>query len=319
MIAALLIIVAQAAAPAEAERHVLAYEPAPVMRAFYATVESADTGQARARINGVVSARSVDEGDRVEAGQVLALITDPELAPLIEAARARAEAAQAETVAARQELERVQPLTARGDASQARLDEVRRRVGAAEGALEAARGELSSLQARQQRGSVLAPVSGRVLRAPVAAGTEVSRGEVIAAIASEPPLIRLALPERHADRLAALDTITIDLNGTQSGARIIQVYPEIEAGRVRIDLQPDQPFEGRFTGRRLRVSVPVEQDEALIAPGRYVIERSGLSYVNRAAGGLTLVRTGRIWPDRVEILAGARAGEILLPHEDAGP
>lgn len=316
MIAALLILVAQAGAPAGAERHVLALESAPVMRAVYATVESADAAQARARINGVVAARSVDEGDVVEAGARLALIEDPELMPLIEAARAQVEAARAEAVAARQELQRVRPLAARGDASQARLDEVRARVGAANGALDAAQGELSSLEARRLRGAVTAPVSGRVLEARVTAGTAVNRGEVIAAIASAPALIRLALPERHAEQLAELETIGLELDGTEVSARVVQVYPQIEAGRVRVDIQPTRPFEDRFTGRRLQVSVPVEPGEALIAPSRYVFEQSGLSYVNRAEGGRTLVRTGRVWPDRVEILAGARAGDVLLAPDE---
>ena len=319
MIAAVLILVAQADAEAEAERHVLALESAPVMRAVYATVESADTAQARARINGVVASRTVDEGDVVEAGARLALIEDPELTPLIEAARAQVEAARAEAVAARQELDRVQPLAARGDASQARLDEVRARVGAANGALDAAQGELSSLEARRQRGAVTAPVSGRVLQAPVTAGTAVNRGEVIAAIAAAPALIRLALPERHAEQFAELETIALDLDGTQTAVRVIQLYPQIEAGRVHVDIQPPQPFEDRFTGRRLRVSVPIERGEALIAPSRYVFEQSGLSYVNRAEGGLTVVRTGRTWPGRVELLAGAQPGDILLPHDDASP
>lgn len=64
------------------------------------------------------------------------------------------------------------------------------------------------------------------------------------------------------------------------------------------------------------MSVPVDQGEALIAPSRYVFEQSGLSYVNRAEGGRTMVRTGRVWPDRVEILSGARAGDVLLAPDE---
>ena len=45
-------------------------------KAVYATVESADTLVARARIGGTVGGLTVDEGDSVEAEEIIAVVGD---------------------------------------------------------------------------------------------------------------------------------------------------------------------------------------------------------------------------------------------------
>ncbi len=317
LLALALLAVEAGGAPAN-DGYRLEVESAPMERTLFATTQSADTPSARARISGLLASRSVDEGDRVESGQVLAVVVDPELASRINAARAQVSSAQAEAVAARQELERVRTLVSRGNASRARLDEVQRRAGAAEGTLNSARGELDSLKARRSRGEVLAPVDGRVLQAPVTAGSAVNRGDTIALVASDPPLVRLAAPERHAEALSTSDELMVKLQGGWSSARIVQVFPQIRNGRIEVDIQPEGQPASDFIGARVPVRLRVGESDALIAPKRYVFTRAGLSYVYRADAGLTLVRTGRIWPDRVELLSGAKPGDVLLPPEARG-
>ena len=89
----------------------------------FATVESTDVTTARARIGGTLQGLVVDEGDRIERGQRIAVVVDEKLPQQLAALDARIEALTARVDLAAVDLERIQALRARDTVSQARLDE----------------------------------------------------------------------------------------------------------------------------------------------------------------------------------------------------
>jgi multidrug efflux pump subunit AcrA (membrane-fusion protein) len=207
-----------------------------------------------------------------------------------------------------------------GDASRSRLDEATRRFRSAQGALETARSDLETLQARQERGRILAPVSGLVLQVPVTLGAAVDRGELIAEVTADPPVLRLAAPERHADRLAEADEVQIETPGGLATARVVKVYPEIVQGRVEADIQLSEAMTTRFAGRRVGVRLTTGSRTSIVVPRRFLTRRHGLAYVYRETGGKTLVQTGHAWSDRVEVLSGLEPGDrLVLPSTTAAP
>lgn len=293
-------------------------------KAVFATVESVNVVPARARIGGVLVELGVDEGDRVEAGQEIALVASESLALQIEAINARIEAAAARDSQAQIDLARAEELVGRGVMPRARLDETRTAASVARRELDAARAERGVLVETVSEGAVAAPAAGRVLDAPVTIGSVLLPGEMVASVASENYVLRLRLPERHARFLTVGAQVRVDapaLGGEAAAvARIVQVYPQIRDGRVIADAELDG-LGDFFVGERVRVWVGTELRTAIIAPSAFLETRYGVDFVRVRADGDAIhevaVQRGRPVEaegveNGVEILSGLAPGDVLV-------
>jgi RND family efflux transporter MFP subunit len=135
------------------------------------------------RVGGKIVARSVDLGDPVKAGQVLAQLDPQDLKLAQEAARATTQAAQVNVELAEADLKRYRDLHAQGFVSAIEIDRRESTLKAAKAQLEQAQAQ-AGVQANQAAYSTLtAPVAG------VVTGVEAEPGAVLAAGA---PVVRLA-------------------------------------------------------------------------------------------------------------------------------
>lgn len=293
-------------------------------KAVFATVETPRPAQARVRTGGTVAQLSVKEGDRVEAGQVIATVGDEKLALQMKSLDAQIAGLQAQLAQAKTDLTRAESLAERGTIPRARLDEARTAVDVAANTLQARIAERSVVERQLTEGEVLAPTAGRVLSAPYTVGAVVLPGEAIATIAEQNFVLRLRVPERHAQFLKVGDRVRVDgaeigLSGTHFGT-IKLVYPQIEDGRV----VADAAMEGLgdyFVARRIRVWISGGTRQAFVIPGSLVSTRFGVDYVrlqldSREATDVPVQR-GRPHPtpemsDGLEILSGIKAGDWLV-------
>jgi RND family efflux transporter MFP subunit len=292
-------------------------------KAVFATVETVNAVPARARIGGTIAQLTVRQGDRVEAGQVIATVGDAKLALQMKALDAQIAGLEAQSVKAQEDLARAQGLFERGTAPRVRLDEARTAAEVASTALRARTAERSVIEQQLSEGQVLAPAAGRVLKVPLTAGSVVLPGEVIATVAERGFVLRLRVPERHARFLKAGDTVRIDgAEIGQSGARfgrIVLVYPQIEDGRVVADAAVEG-LGDYFVSERIRVWISGGERKAFVVPARFVSTRFGVDYVTvrRDQGTIEVpVQRGRElprpdMPDGVEVLSGLRAGDQLV-------
>lgn len=296
-------------------------------KSVFATVESVNIISARARIGGTVATLSVDEGDSVEAGQTVAVVASGTLALQIEGVAARIEALNAQSVQAQIDLSRAEDLAGRGVLPRARLDEARTQASVVGRQLEEARAERDVLVEQVSEGAVLAPAAGRVLSVPLTLGAVVLPGEAVASIAAENYVLRLSLPERHARFVSEGDEVRVDAGAVAGApervARVVQVYPQIQDGRVFADASVEG-LGDFFVGERVRVWVSTEARQALVVPRRLVRTRHGLDFVRlrTADGGLLEVRVqlGRAEAaegaeDGVEVLSGLAPGDVLIAWE----
>jgi RND family efflux transporter MFP subunit len=295
-------------------------------KSVYATVRSRDVVEARVRTGGTIATLNVDEGDEVEPGKVLALVTDPKLALRVKAIEAQIVAAKSRTETAQAELERAKQLAARGVTAQARVDQAQTAFDVATNDLKAAQAERAVVETQASEGEVLAPSSGRVLRVPVTVGSVVLMGESIATIAANEYLLRVEVPERHARFMKKGDVIRIGGRELESPGnnvtegKITQVYPQLNNGRVIADAEA--PGLGNyFVGERVLTWISAGERTAFVVPAQYVFRRYGLDYVRLAtqAGSpqdvaVQLGRrvTGANGQKSIEILAGVADGDKLV-------
>ena len=188
----------------------------------------------------------------------------------------------------------------------------------------AARAQQGASASVAEQGAVLAPATGRVLRADIPAGSVVAPGMSIATVTAGPPVLRLMLPESAAGQVRPGARVIVgDMGSNDAGApsgpregSVTQVYPAVTGGQVRVDATLPG-LDTRFIGRRVSASVEVGTRRALVVPRAFVTTRYGMDQVQLVTGGkrLSMVPVQiapTTDPDRVEILSGVVAGDTLF-------
>jgi RND family efflux transporter MFP subunit len=286
-------------------------------KAVIATVEPVHELLARARIAGTISTLSVKEGDRVAAGDRIAVIADQKLLLQMQALQSRIQAQQAERDQAQIDFSRASELRRSGAGTQVALDQAKTRLDVAERNLAALRSDRQVIEQQSTEGDVLAPGAGRVLKVPVSEGSVVLAGETIASLAADNYILRLQLPERHARFMKAGDIILIGARGLQPQepetlrrGRVALVYPQIDQGRVIADVEVEG-LGDYFVGERTRVYVATGTREALVVPEQCVYRRFGVSYARLKDGTEVVIQVGLPVEGGIEILAGLREGDVV--------
>lgn len=300
----------------------LAPIPVTEWKAVYGRIEARDRIPARARLGGTLVSLAVAEGDVVTKGQVIAEIVDEKLGFQLKANDGQLDSLNAQLANAETELKRGEELLARGVATAQRLDALRAQVDTLTGQIEATKAQRRVIEQQTAEGAVLAPVAGRVLDVPVAAGAVVMPGESVAEIGGGGTFLRLAVPERHATALKAGDTIEIeDSAGTRQG-KLARIYPLIENGRVLADVEVQGLPEDYYDARVL-VRLPVGERLALMVPAEAVHTQSGLDFVAVRLGDRTVMRA--VVPGQrqeidgkpmIEIISGLAAGDDVQEGAD---
>jgi RND family efflux transporter MFP subunit len=303
------------------------YQVQPTMvadeKAVFATVQSANVVPARARIGGTVVELKVRQGDHVEQGQVIAIVSDKKLGFQASSFGAQVAAAQAQLAQAKADYDRAQRLMAANAISKSGFDQARTALNVAQSNVNAYSAQRAVVTQQSHEGEVLAPQTGRVITVPVTAGTVLLPGDTVATVAQGDFVLRLQIPERHARDIKVgqpvrLDGADIGLNGAHFGV-VRLVYPEIDNGHVVADATV-QELGDYFVNERVRVWVSAGQRKAIVVPSNLIATRSGIDYARLWTGnqsldvpvqrGQTIHRPGK--PDTIEILSGLNSGDRLL-------
>jgi RND family efflux transporter MFP subunit len=292
-------------------------------KAVFATVQSANVVPARARIGGTIVELKVRQGDHVEQGQVIALVSDKKLGFQASSYAAQIAAAQAQLAQARTDYERAQRLMTSNAISKNALDQARTALNVAQSNVNAYAAQRAVVTQQSSEGQVLAPQTGRVITVPVTAGTVLMPGDTVATVAQGDFVLRLQIPERHARDIKVgqsirLDGADIGLNGPRFGVLRL-VYPEIDNGHVVADATV-QELGDYFVNERVRVWVGAGNRKAIVVPSSLIATRSGIDYARLWTGsqpldvpiqrGQTIHRPGK--PDAIEVLSGLNPGDKLL-------
>jgi RND family efflux transporter MFP subunit len=317
---ALLVALMLSALPALAETP-LAPVKVTDWKAVYGRIETRDRIPARARIGGILTELTAAEGDLVQAGQQLALIVDDKIGFQLSAIDAQLDALSAQAANAEAELKRGEQLQKDGVITTQRLEALQTAVDVVNGNIAANRAQRQVLVQQSAEGAVLAPVTGRVLDVPQAAGAVVMPGEPVAALGGGGFFLRLAVPERHAANLTAGDAIVIETVTGEKSGKLAKVYPLIENGRVLADVEVPDLSED-FVDARVLVRLPVGTRDALLVPPTAVRTHSGLDFVTTQGANGPVERAVVLGPhhlvdgvEMVEVISGLVAGDVVVGHE----
>jgi RND family efflux transporter MFP subunit len=273
---------------------------------FMGTVVARNRAGIESKIQARVERIPVTLGSKVTAGQVLAELDVREY-------QARVEQAEAVYQQAASDLARFESLLADQAVTQQEFDGVKARKAVAEASLAEARTYLSYAR-------IEAPFSGTVTEKLIDVGDLAVPGRSLFTIEEEGNLrFETALPESKLGRVAVGDSTTVvvsSINATVKG-RVIELSPSADpvsrtfAAKVSLPSLP-----GIRPGQFGRLLLAAAGDETLFIPRNALVRRGQLDLVyvvsaeNHAM--LRLVRIGRQFPDRLEILAGLRENERVV-------
>jgi HlyD family secretion protein len=205
------------------------------------TVEPVRLVEVSTELSGTISKVHVENNDRVNAGQLLAELDPATLAielnraqAQVAAAQARVKQAEAETVAAAKELARKKTLATRElalardvDNATANSQQAKASVDALQAEVLAAQANLAIAKANLEKGRILSPIDGIVLR------RNVEPGQTVAASLQSPVLFRLAQD---------LDRMQIRVDVDEADALNVR---EGQAAEFSVQALRDQKLEAR--------------------------------------------------------------------------
>jgi len=297
--------------------HVVGLQQVTDWKSVYGLIQPRREVPARARLGGTLEMLDIIEGQEVEAGQVLGRIVDVSLQFRLAANAAQLEALQSQLDNAQSELTRGVELLERGVTTVQRIDALRTQVEVLRNQILAIQSEGRVIAQQLSEGDVLAPIAGRVLRVPVAAGAVLMPGEPVATIGGGGIFLRLAVPERHATLLTEGDAIRIETGSGGATGRLARIYPQIENGRVLADVEVEG-LDARFVDARVLVRLPLGTRGAILVPEAAITHRFGLDYlrIGPGRGREVVVQIGERHEldgtPMIEILTGVSAGDTVV-------
>ncbi|WAC19701.1 efflux RND transporter periplasmic adaptor subunit [Luteolibacter sp. SL250] len=296
-------------------------EAAPAEQPLKATGRTAPGQEAvlYARATGTLSERKVDIGDRVKEGDVLAVISAPEIPHEIEAAKARVEQTEARKELAGLLLERGETLAASNAFSKEDLDERRSGTRTATADLLSARAELGRLEELQRFLVIRAPFDGTITARRVDVGDQIkgdansgdgwlfriARLDDLRMILHAPPATALQLkPGGEAEISFA------DLPGRTFPGKVVRSSGVIDAGSgtMRVELQVPNPDFVLPAGLSGMAGFITKSDfPILMVPSNAVLIRGGVANLAVIEAGKVRflpVKPGRTLGAKTEILSG---------------
>jgi RND family efflux transporter MFP subunit len=299
------------------------------------TVRAAQTSQLASQLMGNIVAVEAREGQRVQGGQVLALIDDSQPRAALAQATAAELAAQKELSATESEyalaavtLKRYQQLFEKQTVSPQEFDQVKTRYQSAEARRDMAQAALAQAgaaltQARTLLGyaQIRAPFAGVITERRVDSGTLASPGMLIFTL-EDTRNYRLEVTVDESDlqlvHIGQSTPANIDaLRTTEITGKVVEIVPAADPGSrsflVKIELSKDSHLRSGLFGR---AQFARGQRSALLIPRAAVVERGQLQGVyvldSEQIAGLHYVTLGRTAGQQVEALSGLEGGEKII-------
>lgn len=269
------------------------------------TVMATERVKVSARIQAEVREVHASAGQHVSRDDTLLVLDDREIQEQLAAAEAQLRQAEAEYKRTRQLF----------DARSASEQE----LTAAESAFQSARAQVDRIRVLQSYTVIRAPLTGIVIERHVEVGDLAAPGQVLMAL-YDPTRVRIeaAVPARLIPYLSLGHPVDVTLEHpsiaiTGVVAEIVgEIDPRSRSRVVRVNLE--RPEADLLPGAFGRLRVETEQRDALYIPVSAIVRVGQLERVGVVQDGRIidrLVRTGPVSGERIEVLSGLSAGDVV--------
>ena len=297
---------------------------APVEYAAVGSVVSDQRVEVTSRLSGYIREILVQEGDRVQRGQLLVRLDAADVEGGISQGRAAVTAAEAAFHDAQIDRDHFKQLFERGSVSDNEMRKVRLKFDAAREALNQARAGLNTANSQRNYAEIKSPVDGLVVAKAKRAGDLALPGAPILTLESGRKLLfETFVAEEAVASVVVGNNVEVRLDRHDAPikgivSRIVSsADPVTRSYQVKISL-PETA--GLMPGMFGRASFMLGKSKSAVVPTTALVERGGLRGVFVVNGENTIqfrwLRIGREWPDRVEVMAGLQAGEQVVAVAD---
>jgi RND family efflux transporter MFP subunit len=294
-------------------------------------------GEIAARINGAIKEFRVDVGDRVKAGDVIAVLVKSRLKWQRDLKRsevsqfaAQFKTKKQEVILLRQELQRLQSLKKSPAFSQARLDDKIQQIVVAESQALEAQAELNMARANQklaeidlQDAEVKAAHAGVISKRHTSLGAYVDVGDpVVTVLDDETMEIEAAVPANHISGAKPHTEVVVVIDKTHRiKAMVRAVIPEENPlSRTRavrlIPIYPNDSPNIYAANQSVVLHFPAAAAQSVLTVHKdAVISRKGRKIVVLAIDGKAVIRNVKLGPptgSRFIVEDGLAAGELTI-------
>lgn len=270
---------------------------------FTGTIRPRNEVDVYPKVGGRIEALTVQIGDRVKAGQVLAVVEHREISWQAKASEAAVGVAKAGLAGAQLEYDRTLKLFEGGSATTAMVDGVKVKLDLARAQL--AQAEAASGLAKQQlfNATIVAPISGTITRRPVNLATQVGPGMAVVSI---------------------LDVATLKLEASVDAPSFARLAKGAEA-QVTVDTLPDEVFAGKVAllspaldsvSRRAAVELEVDNRHGRLLPNMFARAEVRVGVLK---GTLAVPKTALFEGAGGAMLYRVRGGKVELLRPKTGP
>ncbi|MGE0085139.1 MAG: efflux RND transporter periplasmic adaptor subunit [Desulfococcaceae bacterium] len=321
------------------------------------TITAQNSSTLSGKIMGTVKAVNVKEGDAVKQGDVLVVLDARQVdaglqqaeAGLSEAKRAESAAVSARDSAragaklAESTYKRYQKLLKENSASRQEFDEVEARYRQAQAALAQAEAMVAAAKSRVQQAdaatssagvsqkdaSILAPYDGIITAKMIDAGALAAPGTPFLTIEKTGGFqADLLVPEYHIQAVHTEQEVEVSIPSLGDTLRgtVKTIVPSADrmsrSFTVKVMLPEDDPKNSLIrSGMFARVSIPVGEGGILLIPQSALVYRGQLTGFFLVDGKniarFRLVRTGRQFGDKIEVISGLKTGTRYVTNPPA--
>lgn len=289
------------------------------------TVTSDNVVDISAKIMGYVEQLTLDPGDRVAKGRLIARIKNDESNTRTQQIEAMIDEAQVNLNAIQKDHDRIERLIAQNSATQKELDDITTQLDVTKARLKQLESSKREAGIMNSYSDIIAPISGNVVAKYLDNGEMAAPGHPIITIASGgDQVIRISVPENYINRISKKTEVFYKNSedqdwkeGSITEINTSAMYGQYEA---KIGLPGETSY---LDGMYMRVRIPMASkansqtsNEGIRVPKNAIIERGQLTGIfvpsDQNTALLRWVTLGETSGDEVEILSGLAPGERFI-------
>lgn len=291
------------------------------IESFYETsadVKSKAVSVVSSMVMGKVTSIAVQDGDFVKAGQLLLTIDNRDMQYKAMGASKAVEMAKQNMQMAQKTYDRYKMLYDEQVITRQEFDQFTTQKNVAQLDYERALAGLGEVNVYRGYARVTAPVSGLVTKRNIDLGSTAIQGQPLVTIETKGDMELAAnVDESYIKQLKAGQEVLIDVDGVESQRKITAVVPSIDpmtrTFKVKIDVQ------GLTGGQYIKIKIPVATVDGIAVNKDAIVEKGQLQGVYAVDENniisYRLIRTGKSFGDKVEVLSGLDDGDKIIVSE----